>query len=702
MDKLSCETVVRAVLGEPVKQQGAELLYRCPYPERHNNGDSHPSLQINRKRDLWGCFVCDQHGKGGWSLAAFFAGVDPGDKAAITESLKEHGLLNGGAKRNAHAEGRGQRVAEYVYRDGSGNPVARKLRFEPGANGRKKDFAWQRLQGKKWVDGLGSVKIPLYRLPEILNEPFVILTEGEKDADAGSKIGLPTATSGGVNSWREEHADSLLGKAVAIIAHSDEPGRKEAQLRAASLFGKAASVKVCEIPGSKDLAEAIGKGTPREALLALFSEAPEWGPATCADILDSTMHFVRRFVSLTEPQARAVTMWVAHTHCFEAAVCTPYLTVNSPEKQSGKTRLLEVVRLLVCSPWFTGRVTAAVLVRKIDAKQPTLLLDESDAAFSGEKEYAEALRAVLNSGYRRGGCASLCVGQGVNISYKDFSTFCPKAIAGIGKLPDTVADRSIPIRLKRAQRGKVERFRERDAEPEAAQLQAMLAVWAQANLDRLREARPAIPSELSDRQSDVCEPFLAIADAARGDWPQVARRALVELCVGAQADDDSDGTRLLHDVQSIFRDRELDEMASGQLCEALAQIETSPWGEWNKGKPLSPSKLARLLKPFDIFPDRIGDRNSRVRGYKLSQFQDAFSRYIPPENVHPSTNREYSGDQGDFKASTKGSVDTSKNAVSPAQNAGRGHVDTLKPRTKTCKAEQPTLSPDEVDVEREG
>ena len=63
----------------------------------------------------------------------------------------------------------------------------------------------------------------------------------------------------------------------------------------------------------------------------------------------------------------------------------------------------------------------------------------------GEKEYAEALRGVLNTGHRRGGKASCCVGQGANITYKDFSTFCPKAIAGIGKLPDTVADRSIPI-----------------------------------------------------------------------------------------------------------------------------------------------------------------------------------------------------------------------------------------------------------------
>jgi len=46
----------------------------------------------------------------------------------------------------------------------------------------------------------------------------------------------------------------------------------------------------------------------------------------------------------------------------------------------------------------------------------------------------------------------------------------------------------------------------------------------------LKAARPAIPNELSDRQADISEPLFAIADAARGDWPQRARKALVQLC----------------------------------------------------------------------------------------------------------------------------------------------------------------------------
>lgn len=694
--KLTCEAIARAVLGEATKRTGAELLRHCP---RHK--DKHESLSVNPKKDVFMCAPCGVTGKA-WALAAFLSGVSADDKAGVKAWLKEHGLLNGNGRRKAKEKsGRGPCVATYLYTDEAGTPIARKLRYEPGAEGRKKDFTWQRSGSGKWIDGLGSVKTPLYRWPEMKASDLAVLTEGEKDADAGAKLDLPTTTSGGTGSFRKYHAEALRGKHVVIIADTDEAGRKEAQQRAAVLYSKAASVKVCEIPGSKDLAEATTKGMPREALLALFEETPEWKPATGADLLNSVMRLVRRFICLTDAQARAVALWIAHTHAFDAADCTAYLSVNSAEKQSGKTRLLECARLLVATPWFTGRVTAAVLVRKIDATKPTLLLDESDAAFSGEKEYAEALRGTLNNGYRRGGCASLCVGKGSEITFKDFSVFCAKAIAGIGELPDTVADRSIPIRLKRAQRGTVERFRERDAERETAPLKAKLAVWAQEHLKELREARPDIPQQLTDRQADVCEPLLAIADLAGGNWPQSSRRALVELCARAQADDESIGAKLLSDLRRIFAERKAEEIPSAALCESLAQIETSPWGEWSKGKPLSAVKLARLLKPFDIFPDRIGDRDSRLRGYKLTQFQDAFSRYLPPEGVHTSTSRINSGDDEDFKLSTDHLADTSENELSTNKNAGLGHVDTLKPGTQETSQEMRALfSADGVETDR--
>jgi hypothetical protein len=357
-----------------------------------------------------------------------------------------------------------------------------------------------------------------------------------------------------------------------------------------------------------------------------------------AEILKKVFLFIRRFVCLSESQARIVALWVMHTHVFESGDATPYLAITSAEKQSGKTRLLEVLATLVAKPWFTGRVSAAVLIRKIHAQHPTLLLDESDAAFGGEKEYAEALRGVLNTGHRNGGNSSCCVRQGPNMLYQDFSTFCPKAIAGIGRLPDTIADRAIPIRLKRAAPGEVvERFRLRDVRAEAITLREEVEAYCVTIAERLSDARPQLPDALTDRQQDGAEPLLAIADIGGGDWPQTARRALVELSGEAQATDDSIGKLLLADIRQVFEAQEVDRIGSTELAYLLSEIETSPWGEWSQGKPLSAAKLARLLKPFAIFPQSIRMEDKTPKGYEREDFQDAFKRYLRDVEASPAS-----------------------------------------------------------------
>jgi hypothetical protein len=685
----TCEQIARAALGEPLKPEGKELLWPCPHAEKHRNGDAHPSFKVNPSKNIWGCFVCGASGTA-WQLAAFIARLDPGDKPGVNAWLKERGLLNTRGPAKA-LSGRGPCAAEYLYRDTTGNPAARKLRFEPGANGRKKDFVWQRWENGAWVDGLADLKMPLYRLPEIQNEPFVILTEGEKDADAGAKIGLPTTTSGGVSSFRGDHADALCGKHVVIVADADDPGREHVQKVAAMLYGKARSVRVCEIPGSKDLAEAIEKGVQQSVLLALFQDTPEWKPLEASEILDSTLRFIRRFVALTENQASVVALWIAHTHAMDAADCTPYLSVNSAEKQSGKTRLLELLELLVARPWLTGRVTAAVLIRKIDNVKPSLLLDESDTAFRGEKEYAEALRGVLNTGYRCGGKASCCVGQGANITFQDFSTFCPKAIAGIGGLPDTVADRSISIRLKRAKHGEVQKFRKREVEREGNEIKAKLAATCTGtNIEKLRDARPDVPSELSDRQADCCEPLIAIADLAGGAWPQAVRRALVALCAEAQADDQSIGVRLLADILSIFSTKKADRISSVDLVEALTAIETSPWAELSHGKPITAPKLARLLAPFGVAPDSVRFDGGTRKGYLLQWFEDAFSRYLPPlrtEKRNTGTMPINMGENADLLSGTRSGCSVSENAEKLHKNGPCSVVPLSKPGNTADEAE---------------
>ena len=83
-------------------------------------------------------------------------------------------------------------------------------------------------------------------------------------------------------------------------------------------------------------------------------------------------------------------------------------------------------------------ITAAAIFRTVELARPTLLIDEADTFLQQNDE----LRGVLNSGHRRGGNVVRLLGDGHEP--RQFSTFAPVAIAMIGKLPNTLADRSIP------------------------------------------------------------------------------------------------------------------------------------------------------------------------------------------------------------------------------------------------------------------
>jgi hypothetical protein len=441
---------------------------------------------------------------------------------------------------------------------------------------------------------------------------------------------------------------------------------------ARSLFGKAESVKLLEFSDAKDLSEWVQHGGTHEGLLDLIEKTPDWQERKIdgSAVLDRVFAYIRRFVSLSASQARVAAIWVAHTHVFANAYATPYLAITSVEKQSGKTRLLEVCETLVADPWLTGKVTPAVLMRKIDAEKPTLLLDESDAAFGGDKEYVETLRSVLNTGHRKGGKASCCVGQGSNVAFRDFSTFCPKAIAGIGKLPDTVADRAIPIRLKRAAPGEaLDRFRARDVDTEASNLREQIEEWTLSIGAELPGARPELPEALTDRQQDGAEPLLGIADAAKGEWPEAARRALVELCAEAQSLDVSTGKLLLSDILQVFEAAGVDRQASAELVAALIEAETSPWGEWSHGKPLTPTRLARLLRGYSIVPHSIRIGEKTPKGYEREDFQDAFLRYLrivdSPESQSATTQQANTdADSSDFwQRSTQPKVKVSESEI---------------------------------------
>jgi len=439
-------------------------------------------------------------------------------------------------------------------------------------------------------------------------------------------------------------------KTYVLLDANASTNPKVRQARAAlvrQLRKQGADVVVPELPlveGVNGPDDFIGERGD-EAMLQIL-EGAESGSA----ILNDVALFIRRFVILSSAQVTAVTLWCAHTYAYLIAIWTAYLAITSAEKRCAKSRLLETVGYLVSSPWATADITAAALFRGIEKKRPTLLLDEQDAAKKGDKEKFENLRAVLNAGAHYKGRVTRCVGKGSEQDVKDFTAFCPKAIAGIGWLADTVADRSIPIRMKRKLVSeKVERLHERTVEPIAAPLRKRLSDWIRQQLPALKDAEPDIPEQLNDRQQDGAECLLAIADAAGGDWPEKARKALIELYTGDASEDQSLPTLLLADIRDIF-DRLQSAMAlsSAELIEELKKIEHGIWAEYHQEKPIGTRALSKLLGGFGIGPQGVRRGEKTPKGYRKESFIEAWERYVPlsplPHPQHAPQANVYAGE----------------------------------------------------------
>jgi hypothetical protein len=365
------------------------------------------------------------------------------------------------------------------------------------------------------------------------------------------------------------------------------------------------------------------------------------------DLLDAIEVFVRRFVVINEVQAAAIVLWVAHTWAIDAARSTPYLYVVSAEPESGKTRLLEVLEVLVRAPIPTMNVSDAALFRVLDKDRPTLLFDEVDAVFGKKARDREDLRSMLNSGYRRGGKV-LRMGGSNYTKLERFQVFGPKALAGLGDLPGTLASRSLRIELKRRRIDSepIEDFYPDDLNKETRRLRSELKRWAADQTSMLKAAKPARVDGLRDRTNEVWRPMLAIAELAGEAWSAAARRSALGLAAGADDDDKASlGLLLLRDIRDVFASRIVERIKTSDLIVALATFSESPWGEWwidPRGElPIrgAPRQLAHRLRPYGVRTNHtVRDGKQTAKGYRREDFVDAWERFLPArvEESHQS------------------------------------------------------------------
>jgi hypothetical protein len=199
----------------------------------------------------------------------------------------------------------------------------------------------------------------------------------------------------------------------------------------------------------------------------------------------------------------------------------------------------------------------------------------------------------------------------------------------IGRLPSTLEDRSLIVRMRRRRADETVARLRADRCPELDVLGRKVARWAADNIEALRDADPDVPACLQNRAADNWRPLIAIADVAGGEWPARVRQ-IAELAAGRAEAAQSDGVLLLSDIRAVFAESQSERLKSADLATALANMEGRPWAECGGKGAITKHRLAQLLSPYGIGPQTIRIGAVTAKGYLRKQFDDVFERYLPP------------------------------------------------------------------------
>ena len=242
------------------------------------------------------------------------------------------------------------------------------------------------------------------------------------------------------------------------------------------------------------------------------------------------------------------------------------------------------------------------------------------------------MRGLLNAGHRRGSEVVRMVGLGTAMRARRFPVFCAKAIAGIGTLPDTIADRSIEVRLKRRRRGeRVARFRMREVAPAglALRLGAATGRVSRTSTRCATRGRTCRTNSTTGHRTDGSRcsrsPTWRVTSGRRG----LGRR---RSCCRTGRDDaaGSRGAQLLADVRRVFDAAGVNRMTSAALCDALNAIEDAPWGGWREGKGIDARNLARRLRDTTSRPRSSACRTAPPPGLPAREVRRLVGALLPP------------------------------------------------------------------------
>lgn len=346
-----------------------------------------------------------------------------------------------------------------------------------------------------------------------------------------------------------------------------------------------------------------------------------------SSIADQIYQIIDDHIACTDAVKVAATLWILMTWVIPASHILPIAWINAPEKRCGKSTLLTLMSRLSKKSLSTSNITGSALFRSIEIFKPTLFMDEIDT-FLG---YSELIRGLLNAGYSRDNPYIIrCVGD--DNEPVPFNVFGAKALSGIGKIPDTLIDRSISLTLRRKMKNETKKRVHALPADVTNTIQSQLARWSDDNMSAVKEADPVLPVSINDRAQDNWQILFKIAMLLGDEWLEKAYESCMEIS-GSESDEPSSNEQLLSDIRTVFSLTKTNRLLSRDLLTELRRDPEMSWSTYNEGKTITPRQIAKKLSAFhissrDLRAFDINGNEVRGKGYDIKDFQDAFSRYL--------------------------------------------------------------------------
>jgi hypothetical protein len=409
---------------------------------------------------------------------------------------------------------------------------------------------------------------------------------------------------------------------------------------------------------TNETSEIQSKNHSQNASIIFEPVTPHPEPIVIADLLTEIETTIKRHVVVADAAATALAVWVLHTYVYESRDTVAYVAIESPEKRCGKTTLLTVLAAMANKPLIASNVTVGALFRAIDNCRPTLFIDEADTFLSGNN----TMRGVINSGNtwrtayvlrttkqsrarEQAGMANdnrniagdhqdrpqsaPQIPEASNSGLKRYSCWCPKVIAMIGKVPDTIADRSIVVQMARKLTTET---RAPLARLNPDTIKARCARFALDFGQQVRQSEKIHGEGLNDRAADTYDPLYVIARFAGKQWEEKLHAAALAISPGGGAQ--SDAAELLLDIFSLFITTGQKRIFTRTLAELLRNgEESSITSTVLKDPAINEQKISEILRAYGIRPSPCRIGKEVARGYTPEDFTDALERYVPKADL---------------------------------------------------------------------